>query len=287
MSKIGHTLGVTDSLADVSLFAEQLGSNFFQIFLASPQKYNSKRHSEDQLCALKKEVNNRNQQFIIHANFMLNFCNPPDSFKHTSAVRLLTQDLTDSVKCGAIGVVVHMGKNVKELGITDNEAINNYVTGLQTVLRMTPEDSVVVLETGAGQGTEVCTSIHELGNLYRMFTKEEQKRIKFCIDTCHVWAAGYCLSSPYYVDFFSSVVDSELGWDNVVCIHLNDSKCGIYSRKDRHADIGKGLISTDGLKYFVEICNSKCIPIVLETPCEDGETRSSQIKLLKSWITTV
>jgi deoxyribonuclease-4 len=210
---------------------------------------------------------------------MLNFCNPEDSQKHKSAIKILTNDLMDSIIIGAIGVVVHMGK---KLDMDENVAIDNYVKGIKTVLNQTPKESIIILETGAGQGTEICTSIFNLGKLYRRFTKGEQQRIKFCIDTCHIFAAGYNIGHINYVNLFCNLIKTHLSWDNIACIHLNDSECILDSRKDRHANIGNGCIKLKGLKKFTQICGNKGIPIVLETPCS-GDDKNNEIKLIKSW----
>ena len=261
-------------------YSKQIGSNFFQIFLANPQKYNSPRFTGIKLLQLRKKLIEYDIMVVIHANFMLNFCNECESYKHKAAVKLLEQDLRDSVKLGAIGVVIHMGKKLK---MDEDVAIANYVKGVQTALSNTPEDSIVIFETGAGVGSEVCTDIIDLGLLYRKFTKQERKRIKFCIDTCHIYSAGYDIGNLSYVDVFCGLVDVHLSWNKVACIHLNDSKCPLNSCKDRHADINCGFIEKYGLKKFVKICYDKNIPMVLETPC-DTIKKTEQITMIKNWI---
>jgi len=175
----------------------------------------------------------------------------------------------------------------KKLDMDEEIAIKNYVVGIQTALSRSNKDSIIIFETGAGCGTEVCTKISELGNLYHRFTKEEQQRIMFCIDTCHVYSAGYDLSNDHYIKIFDMMIDSHLSWNKVACIHLNDSKCPLDSRKDRHADITKGYIKKEGLKKFVQICYKRGIPMVLETPCDTDLNSKQQISLIKEWLETV
>lgn len=258
-----------------------LGGNFCQIFLSSPQSYIAPRHSDQELSALKQQLLKYNIGIVIHGSFMLNFCNDQASSTHTKAVDLLVKDLNDSVKLGAIGVIIHMGKRLE---MEEKTAIDNYVIGIKSVLKKSNQKSIVILETGAGCGSEVCTKISELGNLYDKFTKEEKERIKFCIDTCHVYSAGYDLSNDHYIKIFDMMIDSHLSWDKVVCIHLNDSKCKLDSRKDRHADLTTGYIKTDGLKKFVQLCHKKNIPMILETPCDTELCFKKQIDIVKDWI---
>lgn len=280
---IGHNLNICHGLASSADYAEKIGATFYQIFLGSPMTYAANCHSDNEYKKLKKNLQTKNLKTVVHANYMLNFCNPPLSYKHTAAVKLLINDLKDSVKFNAVGVIIHMGK---KLTMPADQAVQNYVKGVKTVLKNSPPESTVILETGAGVGTEVCTSIVDLGQLRKKFTKEERKRIKFCIDTCHVYSAGYNLGCPKYVtEVFDDLVSLHLGWKNVVCVHLNDSKTCLESKKDRHADITKGYIGEEGLKSFVQLCCSKKnpVPIVLETPCEDMFTREQQISLVRSW----
>lgn len=278
---IGHTLNIDNGLIASVDYAEKIDANFYQIFLSSPQQYSGPRQSLQNLNRLKQKLDEKNIKIVVHANFMLNFCNDPSSSICVNAIKNLVNDLKESVIIGAIGVIVHMGK---KLTMDRETALNNYVKGIKLALQLSPPNSTLIFETGAGVGTEICTPLHELGNLRKMFTEEEQKRIKFCIDTCHVFSAGYNIGHEKYVEILDKYIDLWLGWEHVICIHLNDSKKPLKSKKDNHADIGKGLIKTDGLKRFVQICVDKSIPIVLETPCEEGFNDADQIKLIRSWI---
>jgi len=276
---IGHNIHISHGLISSSDYAKSIGANFYQIFLTNPQKYTVPKHNKNDLLALKNKLAKNNQKIVIHGSFMTNFCNEVTCYKHTKAVDLLVSDLNYCKILGGIGVVIHMGKRLK----MDREyALNNYVEGIKTVLSRT-KDSTIIFETGAGVGTEICTDIFGLRELYDRFTSEEKTRLKFCIDTCHIFSAGYAIGYPKYSKFYCKFVDTVLGWDNVACIHLNDSKCAFDSRKDRHADLGKGNISLDGLKIFINHCYKKDIPIVLETPC-DYIPKDEQIATVKSWI---
>jgi deoxyribonuclease-4 len=282
---IGHHVNTKRGFVSTADFATRNGANVYQIFLSSPKQYNGKRRTDSELTQLKIKLQEKKMEIIVHANYMLNFCNPIDSKITKMGIELLKADLYESVKLGqCIGVVIHMGKNVNRLNITETEAIKNYVKAIKYVLKNTPDDTTIIFETGAGHGTEVCTSIHSFGKLRNMFTNDEKKRIKFCLDTCHLYAAGYDLGNCSYLELFIDVIETCLGWKNIACVHLNDSKCKINSRKDRHADIGKGFIKLEGLKKFVNYCHKKNIPIILETPCEQNFSSAQQIELIKSWI---
>ena len=174
----------------------------------------------------------------------------------------------------------------KKLQMNEETAIDNYVSGLKNVLSKTNKNSIIILETGAGVGSEICTKLDKLKMLYDKFTKEEQTRIKFCIDTCHIFASGYNINDINFVDSFIKIIKNTLTWEKIACIHLNDSKDNCGSCKDHHEDITKGNIGTDGLKKFINKCIECNIPIVLETPC-DKLSKKDQIALVKSWATKI
>jgi len=279
--KIGSSINTSNNGFITSAdHAQTIGANFYQIFLGSPHTLAAKRHTHKELTDLNTNLVNANITLVVHGSYILNFCNPPENYIHKAAIRLLSQDLTDSIKINAIGVIVHMGK---KLELDYNTALNNYVLGIKEVLKQSPNNSTVIFETAAGQGTEICTSIISLYILYSKFTKEEKQRIKFCIDTCHVFSAGYDLSNTKYLDIFFQFIKYYLGWGKIACIHLNDSKTGLNERKDRHCDLGHGHIGSRGLKKIVRKCYKKNIPLVLETPCENNFTSGMQIKLVKDW----
>lgn len=280
---IGATMSISNKTCpDASINLNKVGGNFFQIFLTSSKSYGNKRQTKKDLLSLKKNIKKYDQKVVVHGSYMLNYCNPCDSIIHKKAIRLLINDLNESVIIGAIGVVVHMGKNVGKLALSEDEALNNFANGIKKVLSESDKKSTIIFETGAGQGTEICTSMEGLVLLYSKFTDEEKERIKFCIDTCHIFSYGYDIGDEKYVDEYIKLVDKTIGWDNVNCIHLNDSKCKVKCRKDRHADLGEGEVGIEGLKKFIIECYKKDIPIVLETPC-DILSCKKQIEMVKKW----
>lgn len=284
----GRNINISNGFLSAPDYAKQLGINFFQIFITNPQQYNKARKNKEDLIKFKQKVQKHGQQFVIHGSFMLNFCNPCNDYKHKNACKLLINDLNDSVHCGAIGVIVHMGKNVKKLGLTEEQAIQNYVDGIKKVLAESDPKSTLIFETGAGNkiGSEICTPIVELAALYHRFTKKERKRIKFCIDTCHVYSAGYELSDKDAVNSFISLLDILLGWDNIIVIHLNNSEEPLNCHKDRHADLEHGWIETEGLKLFTQYCYKKRVPVCAETPLKLCK-KEREVTLLKEWLEDV
>jgi deoxyribonuclease-4 len=189
----------------------------------------------------------------------------PTDYRHQQGIDILVQDLNVSVKLGAIGVIIHMGNDTEKRG--EKRSKENYINGVKKALELSNKDSILILETGTGCGKEVSSSLKELGEIRKNLTLEEQKRVKFCLDTCHMFAYGYNLNNTQYIDMFNIEIDRYLGWNNIAVIHLNDSKDFCGAKKDHHMDIGKGSINFDCLMKFIHFCVLNKIPIVLETPC--------------------
>jgi len=108
--------------------------------------------------------------------------------------------------------------------------------------------------------------LETLSLIYQSLSLKERKHIKFCIDTCHIWASGYDISNPSKVKIYFDSFDKLIGKDKIVCIHFNDSKTPLNSHVDRHADIGYGYIPIQGLKAVIQYAYKHQIPVILETP---------------------
>ena len=152
-------------------------------------------------------------------------------------------------------------------------------------------DVPIILETGAGVGLEVGTQINKLAWIFHQLKKSEQSRIKFCIDTCHIWAAGSDISNKTLVRKFFSEFDELIGIDNIICIHFNNSVGGLGSKTDRHADLLYGSINPAGLEAIAKFAYLHKIPLIMETPLRavnpltDADiTFGEELLTVKKWI---
>lgn len=287
---LGANIYINYGFKTTPKYARSIGCDFFQIFLRNPRSYAPNPRDEQSLKDFKKRLKKYTKGCVVHSSYSINLARPTNMYQHFKGVEVLVEDLNHSVKIGAIGAIIHMGKNVKDKKrpndwITDEEAFSNYVKGVESALRKSDKRSVIILETGAGCGTEICTKLEKLASIRDRIDKKYRHRIKYCIDTCHIFSAGYPIHSLDYVDFLSMGIDMVLGWENIAVIHLNDSKVRCGSKVDSHADIGKGYIGEEPLIKFIKICKKHSVPIVLETPCDeyDGErfTHKEQIKIIR------
>lgn len=292
--RIGRHINVltTNDLLTSPSYAEKIGCEVMQIFLGNPQDVMSKARSKSDLATFGAELKLHKQKVIIHGHYTVNFCHGSDSSRFRTSVKSLVSDLKSSSIIGtdSIGVIIHMGKNKTDL--TESMALANYVFGLQTVLLQTSDlDVPIILETGAGVGKEVGTKIDKLASIYHQLNKSEQNRIKFCIDTCHIWAAGYDISNKKSVRKFFVNFDKLIGIEKIACFHLNNSIGALGSKTDRHADLLYGLINPVGLEYVTKFAFKHKIPIIMETPLiavdpitNSDITFTDEFKIVKNWI---
>ncbi|AYV85080.1 MAG: putative endonuclease 4 [Satyrvirus sp.] len=291
--RIGRHINISYGFVTAPWYAHSLGCNIFQIFLGSPQNVLSKARKKDELDKFGKELKKYKIKMVIHASYTINFCHPTKSKRFETSVKSLVQDLRASANIGkgCLGVIIHMGKNVPENKLSYKQALENYVIGLKHALSATPENTHIILETGAGQGYEVGSKISDLSEIYWKLAEDERARIKFCIDTCHIWATGYDISTANGVRKFFKEFDDSIGIDKIVCIHMNDSKTKLNSNVDRHADLGFGYIGIEGLKAVAKFAQKHKINLIMETPLDSVNPKTNkdvtfaeEFAKLKSWI---
>lgn len=262
--------------------ALDINANIIQIFLGSPRTIQPHKKTIEELNKIKIYLKENKIKNVIHGSYTINLANPIKSFEHIQGINTLVADLNASVILKSLGVIIHMGKNVKKINITNDEALQNYIKGIQTTLEKSDKKSKIILETGASQGTEICSNIEGLKNIFDGLTNEEKKRIGFCIDTCHIWASGYDISNKQKVKDFFKKFDELIGIKYISCIHLNNSKNQLNSHVDRHEMLKTGLIPLEGIDAFIKYSKKLKIPLVLETPLLDYEITKLEIEYVKN-----
>lgn len=274
--RIGRHINISKGLITAPQYAHSIGCNIMQIFLAAPRQIHTKPHSKKELMLLAKELEKYKLKMVIHASYTINLAHPKKNKLYQTSVKATIQDLEASQIIGdrCLGVIIHMGKNIEANGISTDKAIANYVRGIKEILAVTSAN--LILETGASQGTEVGSELEGLSQIYWMLTKKEQERIQFCIDTCHIWATGYNISTKAGVKKFFKEFDQLIGIDKISCIHFNDSKSALESCVDRHADIGEGYIGLTGLKEVALFAQKHKIPLIFETPLDTINPKTKQ-----------
>jgi Mimiviridae putative endonuclease 4 len=262
-------------------FNHSVTPNAFQIFIQSPRFIQEKSPSATICKECNDYLNKKNIYLVIHAPYTLNMAKyaTPNQKVFNCAIA----NLKGAHDIGASGAIFHVGKSLDQ---DINDALDNMENFVhQTIKKIKQEkmNSYFILETGAGQGSEMCCDIEQLGKFFNRFSDDEKKHFKFCVDTCHVFAAGYNLKTKKDVDKFLILWEKQIGWKYVELIHLNDSKKDCCCKVDRHENLKEGYIwkNSDGLNHFVSKMKEKNIPLILETPDLDGSSLTNQLNIIK------
>lgn len=260
-----HNLNNSNPYISAAKNIQKYGGNFLQLFVTFKEK--TSLISSTMLKKFNEYLLENNMKVVVHSSYTHNIAQNWDEY--STWIINLEMEIKYASQMGAIGVVLHFGK---KLSLTNEQAYNNMFTSLLYIHNKTKEytDVKIFLETPAGQGTEMCSKIHDLAYFYKKFTKTSDQslknRIKLCVDSCHVFNAGYNLKDKTNIKLFLETFEELIGINNIGVIHLNDSKSDIGEQIDRHAELGKGFIGINGLNYFFNYFKKLNIPIILETP---------------------
>ena len=240
------------------------GANTFMFYTGAPQ--NTSRYPimdglTLEAMALMKEHDFDYSKVVVHAPYIINLANDKDPEKFKFSVRFLQEELERCELLGIKSIVLHPGSHV---GLGVDAAISNIAKGLNMIL--VTHDVTILLETMAGKGTEVGSSLEEIKRIIDLV--DDKEHIGVCLDTCHLNDAGYDMSK---FDDFLDQFDSLIGLDKIGCVHVNDSKNVLGAHKDRHENIGFGTIGFDNLISIIYNNRLENIPKILETPYVDRE----------------
>lgn len=240
------------------------GANTFMFYTGAPQ--NTSRYPimdglTLETMALMKEHDFDYSKVVVHAPYIINLANDKDPEKFKFSVRFLQEELERCELLGIKSIVLHPGSHV---GLGVDAAISNIAKGLNMILGT--HDVTILLETMAGKGTEVGSSLEEIKRIIDLV--DDKEHIGVCLDTCHLNDAGYDMSK---FDDFLDQFDSLIGLNKIGCVHVNDSKNVLGAHKDRHENIGFGTIGFDNLISIIYNNRLENIPKILETPYVDRE----------------
>jgi len=255
-----HVSFGSDQLLGSTKEAISYGANTFMFYTGAPQ--NTIRKSIDDFKTLEayklmKENGVMLEHVVCHAPYIVNLANNKDIDKYKFSVDFLIKEVERCKLMNIKTMVLHPGSAV---GIDREVAINNIIYGLNLILDTT-DFVTIALETMAGKGTEIGINIDELKTIIDGVEKKELLGV--CLDTCHLNDSGIDINK---FDEYLEEFDQKIGLDKIKVIHINDSKNGIGSHKDRHENIGFGTIGFDALTRVIYDKRFENIPKILETP---------------------
>lgn len=236
------------------------GENTFMFYTGAPQ--NTKRSKIDDNLTNKalKLMNENNidiRNVIVHAPYIINLANDENKEKYLFAINFLKEEIKRVEKIGVKKIVLHPGSYTT---LDIDRGIKCIINALNEVLKDDSNVSIL-LETMAGKGTEVGFKLEHLKRIIDSVSNKD--RLMVCLDTCHLNDAGYDMSNfDVFLDEFNDII----GIEKIGCIHINDSKNILSSHKDRHENIGYGMIGFENLVNIIYNERLNNIPKILETP---------------------
>ncbi len=215
---------------------------------------------------------------VSHCNYLINLGTRSSPVREKS-IACLQQELAYAAAFGCHFFVLHVGK-YKEEGLA--QGIRNVIDGLNAVKEAILKHQVMILlETVAGQGTEIGRNFRDLGAILKGVDEALKPFLGVCLDTCHVFAAGYDLRTPEKVQFLVDEFEREIGWDRLKVVHLNDSRKGLGEHVDRHAHIGLGAIGEAGFTAFLNHPRIAPLPKILETPVDEERGYAENLAVVR------
>ncbi len=272
MPRLGAHMSIAGGVARALERAAATGCEAIQIFLKNQVQWNAKPYSDDEVRLFRRQ---RNIPVFAHSCYLINLA-APDPRRSIAA---MADEVRRAEQLDVPFIVVHPGSH---RGAGEAQGLARVAGSLDAVFSATPHSPVrIALETTAGQGANLGYRLAHLAAIIR--TCRHPERVAVCVDTCHIFAAGYDIRSAAGYRQMVEELDRLIGCERVAAFHLNDSKTPLGSRVDRHEHIGKGMIGLDAFRYILRDPRWQCLPMVLETPKgNDHRADRRNLRLLRS-----
>ena len=275
MLNIGCHLSISNGFEAIGKQALEIGANTFQFFTRNPRGGSARKIEQADVDALKQLISeNSFSQILAHAPYTMNLCSAKPETREF-ALNTLKDDLQRMEYLPDNLYNFHPGSHTGQ-GV--EKGTEQIISALNEA--MFPEmNTTVLLETMAGKGSEIGGKFDELKAI--IDGVDYKDKIGVCLDTCHVFDAGYDIVNN--LDGVLDKFDRIIGLDRLKAIHINDSMNYLGCHKDRHQKIGEGAIGIDAFKRIVNHPSLKNLPFFLETP-NDIDGYAYEIRLLKSMV---
>lgn len=273
---LGAHVSTAGGLANAPTRAAEIEATAIQIFTKQPNRWADKDLEPAAVEAFRVGVKEQGVGFACaHDSYLINLATP-DSVLRDRSYASFVAELRRSTDLGLDAVVTHPGNATDgdlERGLVQNAAL------IQRALREVGGEVRVLIETTAGAGTVLGSRFAELASLRERIAAPERKRVGICLDTCHVYSAGYDLRDDF--DGVMEEFDRVIGLEHLYLFHLNDSQKPFGSRKDRHQDIGEGTLGDEPFRRIMTDGRFARVPRVLETPKGDDPAAADRRNLAR------
>lgn len=277
---LGAHMPVAGGLESAAKFGQAVGCSAIQIFTKSNRQWAAKAITDTEADQFKAAIKACNINYVmVHACYLINICSPETDILHKSTTALATE----LKRCSQLGIrdlVLHPGaRKTAELSSTIKQA----AAAINLALSQSPQDTRILLETMAGQGSSVGSNFEELAQILALV--RDQDRVGICLDTCHIFASGLNFDTIKDYEQLWRDFDKTIGRSKLGAIHLNDSQKGLGSKVDRHENIGKGKIGISGFEYLMNDPLLINLPKIMETPKMDLADDQQNMAILLELLT--
>lgn len=271
---IGSHMSIAGGVYNSLTSGQELGCTTIQIFTKSNNQWKARPLTGEEISQfLTKQKETLISPVVAHDSYLINVASPDKALQKKSIDALLIE----LQRCEALGIshlVMHPGSHV---GTGEKEGIKRIAEALNWLHSQSKDfKTQIALETTAGQGTNLGYRFEQIAEI--MDLTEQNKRLSVCLDTCHIFAAGYDIRTEKGYEKTVDEFDKIIGLDKLEVIHFNDSVKDFGSKVDRHEHIGKGKIGLEGFKFFMTDKRFENIPKILETP-KDEEGKFDRMNL--------
>jgi deoxyribonuclease-4 len=259
--------------------ASEIQADCIQIFASPPQSFTFVQPSEFQIELFRYRIKRRRiDPVFFHGIYLINLASDNRKIQDLSIQSLtLYQDL--ALKLGAKGTIFHLGSH-KGRGF--RHVFDSIVKSLRQILANSSPTLFLIIENSVQARGKIGAKFFEIGSIIK---KVKDLRLKVCLDTCHLFVSGYPIHQKDGLEKTLRDFDKEIGLGRLVAIHANDSRTPFLSAIDRHEDIGKGYIGSQGFKNIVNHPILKNLPFIIETPGFDNSGPDKKnIKILRSLV---
>ena len=276
MPKVGLHVSIAGTIDHAVDRARELNCDTFQIFTRNPRGWKYKKLKDLEVEEFKRKLtSDALTPVTAHMPYLPNLSSPK-KIVYNRSVKSLSAELN---RCNVLGLqylVTHLGSH---LGEGQDLGLERITGAINTAIAQNPSDVMVLLENTAGTKNSMGSSFEDLKKILGRI--DDKTRVAVCLDTAHAYAAGYDLHSPRGVDETLSRFNSVLGFNILKVVHLNDSKVGLGSGRDRHEHIGMGYIGEKGFRAFLKHEAIRNLPLIMETPIDERRDELGNLKKVR------
>lgn len=278
MKYVGAHVSISGGVENAPINAQKIDATAFGMFTKNQRQWNAKPLTEYNINSFKINLTESKispDHVVVHDSYLINIGSPKYEAREKSIIALI-DEAKRVEQLGLTKLVLHPGSHLKQ--ITEKKCIELIGDAINTVLQVT-ESAELLLETTAGQGSNIGYTFNQLQEILSYINN--LNRVGICLDTCHIFSAGYNLEPVATYNDTMALFEKTIGFKFLKAVHLNDSKNEINSKKDRHESIGDGYLGIEPFKYIMQDTRFENIPMILETP--NNEIWKDEIKLLYSF----